>query len=117
MAAGHESAADPGRSAHHEACGIEAVLAEVAVVRDMADVVQLGPGTDVRGSQRRTVDRAVAADFHIVADHDIAEVRNLAGAAVGAGSVAKSVAADGRMGMNFAILTDSATGTDENLRV
>src|ERR1700677_686137 len=108
MAAGHESAADPGRSAHHEACGIEAVLAEVAVVRDMADVVQLRPGTDVRRRQRRTVDRAVAADFPIVGDHDIAEMRNLAGAAIGAGSIAKSVATDGGMGMNFAVLTDPA---------
>src|ERR1700758_289591 len=83
----------------------------------MADVVQLGPGANVRRGQGRAVDGAVAADLHVVAYHDVPQVRNLAGAPVGAGSIPKSVAAHGGMRMNFAIIADPAAGPDEDLRM
>ena len=77
VAAGHEATADRRRSRHHEAGRVEAVLAQVAVVRDVADVVDLGARADVRGRERRAVDRAIAADLHLVADADVAQVREL----------------------------------------
>src|SRR5258708_31789492 len=42
IAAGNELPAYLGRAAHHETGGEESVLAEVAVVRNMTNVVQLG---------------------------------------------------------------------------
>src|SRR5271170_1431521 len=117
VAAGDELPADLGRPPHHESGGVEAVLAKVAVVRDMTDVVELGPGSDVRRSQFRAVDRAIAADFHRVADHYIAEVRDLSGPAVRINDVAEAIAPDTGVRMHLAVLADVAIGADENLRM
>src|SRR3979490_2173862 len=83
IAARDELPSDLGRSSHHEASREKAVLAKVAVVRNMANVVQLGPGTNMSRGQGRTIDGAVAADFHAIADDDVAEMRDLARFAVG----------------------------------
>src|ERR1700729_1866737 len=71
IAARDELPSDLGRSSHHEARREKAVLSKVAVVRNMTDVVQLGPGSNMSRRQSCAIDRAVAADFHAVADFDV----------------------------------------------
>ena len=83
IAARDELPADLRRSAHHETGGKETVLAQIAVVRNMTNVVELGARTDVSRGQCCAVDRAIAADFHAVADLNIAEVRDLSRPAAG----------------------------------
>ena len=68
IAAGDELPADLRRASHHEAGREKAVLAQVADVRNMTNIVQFGDGTDVGGCQRGAVDGAIAADFDTVAD-------------------------------------------------
>src|ERR1700676_5532293 len=80
IAAGDELPADLRRTSHHENGGEEAVLAEVAVVRNMTNIIQLSSGPDVGGRQRGAVDGAIAADFDSVADDDVAEVRDFSSA-------------------------------------
>src|SRR5450631_4718798 len=92
-AAGDELPADLGRASHHEAGRITAFLPQVAVVRDVANVVELGARTDMSGGERRTVDGAIAADFNAIADPDVTEVGNLARRAVGLDRIAEAVAA------------------------
>src|ERR1035441_1097988 len=116
-AAGDELPADLGRASHHEAGRIKAVLPQVAVVRDVANVVELGARTDMSGGERRTVDGAIAADFHAIADPDVAEVGNLARRAVGLDRIAETVAAYGSMRMNFAIPAYFACRADEHMRM
>ena len=117
VAAGHEPLTDRGRARHHEAGGVEAVLAEIAVVGDVADVVDLRAGADVGRGQGATVDRAVAADLDGIADRDDAKVRNLLRAAAGADRVAEAVAADGGVRMDLAVFADDAARPYKDVRV
>src|SRR5450631_37498 len=112
-----ELASDLGRSAHHEARREKAVLAKIAVVRNVTDIVQLGPGSNMSRGQRRAIDSTVAADFHPVPDLDIAQMRDLPRLAVSIDGVAKTIAADTGMRMNLAIFADLASGTYKNMRV
>jgi hypothetical protein len=91
--------------------------AVVAVVRNMADIIQLGAGSDVGRCQRGAVDGAIAADFDPVADYHIAEVRDFSRPAVRIHGVAEAIAADAGMRMYLAVIADPAAGTDEDMRV
>src|ERR1700682_3277678 len=104
IAAGDELAADLRRASHHETGGEEAVLTEVAVVRNMTNIIQFGSGPDVGGRQRGAVDGAIAADFDSVADDDVAEVRDFSRPAVRIHGVAEAVAADAGMRMYLAVI-------------
>src|SRR6202030_3196326 len=115
IAAGDELPSDLGRSSHHEAGREKPVLAEVAVVRNMTNVVELAPGTDMRRRQGRTIDGAIAADFHSIPDFDVAQMRDLARLAVRIHGIAESIAADTGMRMKFAIFADLAGGADKHL--
>src|SRR6266850_1314927 len=117
IAAADELPADLRGSPHHEAGREEAVLAQVAVVRNVADIVQLGAGADVGGRERGAVDGAVAADFDPVADYHIAEVRDFSRPAVRVHGIAEAVAADAGMRMYLTLVADPAPGTDEDMRV
>src|SRR5271165_3940819 len=117
IAAGHEVAADFGRSAHHETRGVKTVLAQIAVVRNVANIVELRARADIGRGERRAVDRAVSADLDRIADLHVAEVRDLARLAVRIHGIAESVAADRRMRMDLAILTDLAARAYEHMRM
>ncbi len=86
-------------------------------MRNVTNVIQLGPGSDVGGCQRGAVDGAITADFDSVADLNIAQVRDFSRLAVGIHGVAEAVAADAGMRMYFAVITDLAAGAHENMRV
>jgi hypothetical protein len=117
IAARDELPADLRRSAHHEARREKAVLAKIAIVCNMTDVVQLGPGSNMSRGQGCAIDRAVAADFHAIADFDVAQMRNLSRPAVGIHRVAKAIAADTGVRMNLTIFADLARRTHKNMRV
>src|ERR1700733_10495835 len=117
IAARDELPSDLGRSSHHEARREKAILSKVAVVRNMTNVVQLGPGSNMSRRQSCAIDRAVAADFHAVADFDVAQMRNLSRPAVGIHRIAKAVAADTGARMNLAIFAEPAGPTNKNMRV
>src|SRR5271165_5884876 len=87
-AAGDEVSTDLGGAAHHEAGRVEAVLAQVAVVGDVAKIVQFGARADVRGGERRAVYRTIAADFDIVVNLDVAQMADFSRSAVGPHGIA-----------------------------
>src|SRR5271168_2125383 len=117
VAAGDELASDFGRASHHESRRIEAVFDEIAVVRDVTDVVQLGTRPDVRRGQLGAVDRAVAADFHRIADDYIAQVVDFSRPSIRIHRVAEAIAADAGVRMNLAVLADPAVSADKYVRV
>src|SRR6267142_1277303 len=104
-----------GGAARHEARRVEPVLAQVAVVGDMANIVEFGARTNVRGGERGTVHGAVASDFDIIVNLDVAEMTDFSRAPVGAYGIAEAVAADGGVRMNLAILADLAVESHEHL--
>ena len=53
------------------------VFANVAVVADVNQVVDLDPAADARLAQRPAVDGRVGADLHVVFDHQRALLREL----------------------------------------
>ena len=70
------------------------VLADRDAVRDLDEVVDLGPAPDPRLAHGRPIDRRVRADLDVVFDDDDAVLRDLVVDAVRVGDVAVAVAAD-----------------------
>jgi len=81
----------------------------------MANIVEFGARTNVRGGERGTVHGAVASDFDIIVNLDVAEMTDFSRAPVGAYGIAEAVAADGGVRMNLAILADLAVESHEHL--
>ena len=77
----------------------DAVLADFHVVRDLHQVVYLRPLADDRRAERAAVNRHPRADFHVVADDDVADLRHLAVDAAVL-HVAETVRANHRVGVN-----------------
>ena len=77
-AADHTALADLGaaRDARHR--GHDRMLAEAHVVGDLHEIVELHAVLDDGVLDRAAVHRGVRADLDVVADHDAAELRNLA---------------------------------------
>src|SRR5262249_42174362 len=63
-------------------------------VRDLHEVVDLGARLDPRLADRRTIDRRVRADLHIVFDDDVGVLRDLQMRAVGLPGEPEAIAAD-----------------------
>src|ERR1700753_97902 len=78
VAARHEAPPDGRRAGHHEPGSVQTVLAEIAVVRDVAKIVELRTRANVRRGKRGAVDRAIAADLNVVTDDDVAKLADLA---------------------------------------
>ena len=77
----------------------QGAFADFDVVRDLHEVVDLGAFANDRWAQRTAVNRHVRADFHVVADDDVADLRHLAvNAAVL--HITETVRANHRAGMN-----------------
>src|SRR5690606_6646019 len=83
MAEDARAAADPAATPDARAAGDAdaagdcAALAQLHVVRDLDEVVELAAVADDRVVERAAIDGAVRADLDIVADHDAAELGNL----------------------------------------
>ena len=90
-------------------------FADFDVVRDLDEVVNLRALADDRRAERAAVNRHVRADFHVVADDDVADLRHLAvNAAVQ--HVTESVRADHRAGMDADALADFRARINRDVR-
>ena len=77
----------------------QAAFADFHVVRDLHEVINLRAFADDRRAERAAVNRHVRADFHVVADDDVADLRHFAvNAAVL--HVTKTVRTNHRAGVN-----------------
>src|SRR5579859_2750770 len=77
------------------------VLAELAVVADMNQVVDLRAATNARRLQRAAIDGCVCPDLHVIADFKFADLRKfLVPPALGIANIPKSVAAENRTRMD-----------------
>src|SRR5262249_38419383 len=94
----HHVRAELGAAGEPDLAGEETVRAEPAAVPDHHQVVDLGPASDVRGAERRAVDRGVRADLDVVLQDDRPHLRDLAMRA-GLRHEAEAVAADHRPGV------------------
>ena len=72
------------------------ILADLHVVADLDQVVEFHAPADDRRVGLGPVDAGVGADFHVVFDDDVAQLRNLVEAACGIGNEAEAVGADHR---------------------
>src|ERR1019366_6780570 len=83
----------------------QGAFADFDVVRDLDEVVNFRAFADDRRAQRSAINRHVGADFHVVADDDISDLRHFAvNAAVL--HVTEAVRANHRAGMNADALAD-----------
>src|SRR5579872_378297 len=54
-----------------------AVTTDLNVVRDLHEVIDLRAGADARGAGDRAIDRGARADLDAIAEHDVAQLRDL----------------------------------------
>ena len=124
-AAGRDHRAGPDRdvvgnadpSAHHHVVsdraaarnagmrGKHAMPADLDVVRDLDEVVDLGPLPDHGVADGAAVDGGIGADLDVVLDDDAADLRNLAVAA-GARQIAEAILPDAHAGMDDDAVAD-----------
>src|SRR5690606_40322012 len=85
------------------------VAPDIAVVRDLHQVVDLGAVADDGGAQFPPVNARAGADLDIAPDAHRADVRNLhQRAPVRRGAIAEAVGADDRVGVNDRAIADLA---------
>src|SRR5262249_14700664 len=92
------------------------VSADVAVVTDHDEVVDLGAVADDGPTERGAVDGGVGADLNVVAEPNGAKLRNLFVSAVDHAE-AESVATDDGAGVHDATLADFSARVDDGLRM
>src|SRR5438876_5591953 len=73
---GH-AVADDGASGHANKAADDAVFSNDAVVTDLHEVVDLRAAADVRLAESSAIDGCARADFDVIADLDIAKLRDL----------------------------------------
>jgi hypothetical protein len=81
------------------------VLAELGVVRDLNQVVDLGAAANARNPDSGSIDTAIAADVAIVFDDDTAELGDLA-VFLAVPDETEAVTADGAAGVNNATFAE-----------
>ena len=91
------------------------MLANLDVVRDLHEVVNFSALADDRRAECGAIHGRVRADFHIVADDDIAHLRHFAVKA-GIKNVTEAVRADHRAGMNAHTLADLRARINRDVR-
>src|SRR5581483_7514702 len=77
LAGQHRTVADAGRAGDADLGYQDHVLAHVAVVPDLHQVVDLGAAADDRLAEGRAVDRAVGPDLDVVLDAEASHLRDL----------------------------------------
>ena len=93
----------------------QAALADFDVVRDLHEVINLRALADDGGAECAAVDRHARADFHVVADDDVANLRHLAVDAAVL-HVAETIRADHRVGVNADAPADFRARINHNVR-
>ena len=99
--------ADDGRTRQAGERGKRAVFSDAAVVADLHQIVDLRAGADSRASGLRAVDAGVRADFDVVVEHDVADLRNALEPAVDE-RPAEAFAADHASRMQHDAISDNA---------
>ena len=88
--------------------GDDDVLADLAVVADVDEVVYLRPATDARGFERAAVDSCIGADFDIILDNELADLREFFVAPLcRITDIAEAVAAEDRARMDDHSVADT----------
>src|SRR2546425_5743212 len=86
---------EPGRAGNSDLGHDDAMLADLHVVADLDEIVDLGAAPDHRLPQHRTIDGRVGADLHVVLDHHRSQLGDLAVAVAVPGITEPLVAHDG----------------------
>ena len=90
----------------------DGVLADLHVVADLDQVVELHAAADDRRVGFGAVDAGVGADFDVVLDDDVAQLGDLVESAFGIGHESESVGTDHGPGVEDAVRPDGATFVD-----
>jgi hypothetical protein len=93
----------------------QAMLADLHVVRDLHQIVYFCAASDDRRAERAAVHRHVRADFHVIADDDIANLRHLP-MKTAVEHVAEAVRADDRAGVDADAPADLRAGINRDVR-
>src|SRR5881628_3128578 len=113
---GQHHAASDARAAGDADLGDEdRVLADLHVVSELHEIVELGAAADDRVAEGRAVDRTVGADLHVVLDDDAARLWNLAMLRAVEGE-AEPVGADDRAGMHEHAPSEPRAGEQRHVR-
>lgn len=89
--------------------GDDAMLANMAIVSDLDQIVDFGAGADDRIGQRAAVDGGAGADFHVVLQDGAAQLRDFF-VTGGGGDIAEAVTADDRAAMEDDAVADQGVG-------
>src|SRR5882762_6347437 len=92
------------------------VRADLHVVADVHEVIELDAFGDARVIQRTAIDGGVRADLHVVRDLHDAHLRKLPVTAAVVG-VTKTVRADHRAGVNLDAISDAGSAVERDARM
>ena len=112
----HDMFAKHARTGQARLRGNHGVRANLAVVADVDQIVQLHAFSDARIIERAAVDRGVCADFDVVANFHNSGLRKFPVFSV-TRSIPKTVRANDRAGMNLHAMADADTGVKRNARM
>src|SRR6266446_1329835 len=112
----HDMFAERARPGQSRLRGNHGVRANLAVVADVDEIVQLHALRDACIIERAAVDRGVRADFDVVANFHDSGLRKFEVLSV-TRSVPKTVRADHRAGMNFHAMTDAHASVKRDARM
>ncbi len=107
--------AELGAAGDADLPGEQAMVAERHVVGDLDEVVDLGAPADGRRAERPAVHGHVRAQLDIVANHDVADLRDLAVDAL-VEHVAEAVRADDGAGVDADPVPDLRAGVERHVR-
>ena len=107
---------DDRRARHSDERGHDRVLADYDVVRDVDQIVELDALPENRRVERRAVDGDAGADFYIVFDHDVPQLRELPVRAVGQRDEAEAVRANHGPRVYRAAAADTAAPENRYVR-
>src|SRR5216683_5328114 len=94
----------------------QVVSPDLAVVADLHEIIDLGAFANDRGLERAAVDGGAGADFHVIADLHMAELRDFVVASV-MQAIAESVRADHRAGMDRDAMTQNGAVIKDGMRI
>ena len=92
------------------------MLTDDHIVGDLYQVVDLGSSLNDGFAQRRSIDRGIGADLHVIFDDDDADLRDLDPPGTGAG-ITETVAADDYTGVQDDSIADSAALPNDDVGV
>src|SRR6187549_1008911 len=96
----HGRAGNTGLRSDHDA------FADLNVVRDLDEIIDLCPVTNARFAEGASVNTGICADFHIVADRHRPDLRKFDVTVCAVADIAETVGTDDRSGMNYTVVAD-----------